>query len=145
MQIPKIIPFRDKKYHNSFKVEGEHFCLITDTIFPDFAHVRKGWLGQSKPHDYLVMPLKHELHMEQGKSEPKFWRKYFYRIPEHLRRQAYLIAGDFSIQDDLDLMNQIKLMAWIYYNQWLTATGLSPFPLPASDGGIKTLITKERE
>jgi hypothetical protein len=119
--MQKIKPLRNKKYVNSFKIEGEHYCILTDTVMPDGSHIRYGWGGMGyKPPDDRIIPLKHELHMEQHKiGEVAFWHKYFYDIPEYYRMKAHQDNKDFSIQDDDDLMDRIKLIANIYYSSWV--------------------------
>jgi len=119
MLIPKNKPLRDPKYHASFKVEGEHVCIISGTLLPDFAHIRHGFFATGmKPDDNLVMPLRHDLHLEQGKSEIQFWIKYFDKIPEHMRLRA--IQEMAKPDEKTDIMEIIKQIARNYYQSWKT-------------------------
>ena len=119
MLNPKSNPLRDKKYRDSFKKTGEHICLISGSIFPDAAHIRHGFFATGmKPDDSLIMPLRHDLHMEQHDiGEVQFYIKYFNQIPEHMRLRAFQEVKT-TPDNRRDIMEIIKQIARNYYKEW---------------------------
>tara|TARA_R110002072_G_scaffold100778_9_gene222051 strand:+ start:2409 stop:2759 length:351 start_codon:yes stop_codon:yes gene_type:complete len=110
--MPKHKTFRDKKYVASFKMPGEHKCLLTGAPMPDGAHIRYGFYGaRMKPPDYFIVPIAHELHtLQHNIGEVRFWREWWWRVPDN-----YAPETSFS---DAALMGIIKDKARAYYNQW---------------------------
>jgi len=118
---PKRGCLRDKKYIKSFKIEGEHQCLITGVDFPDGAHVRYGWLAAgNKPPDNYIIPLAHHLHARQHMmGEAHFWEVYNSSIPSDIWERA----GDTCDvpkggTDEEHLMAMIIQIANNYYDDW---------------------------
>lgn len=119
--LPKLDILRDKKWKNSFKEEGRHFCILTGAPMPDGAHIRHGWFAAGlKPPDNRILPLAHHMHMKQHSiGELKFWIKHFDEIPEDLRMTA---IEDVKNETDLegtdghiDLMDIVIKIAENYY------------------------------
>ena len=73
---------KDEDYLASFNGCYCVVCKIQDgTIVP--AHIRKGWFGTNKPHDFLTSPLCSECHRLQGEiGEVKFWKAHGYTIKQ---------------------------------------------------------------
>lgn len=114
---PKNKPLRDKKYIKSFTIEGEHHCILTGAVFPDGAHIRHGFFATGmKPDDNLIMPLRHDLHLEQGKNEFVFWTKYFHDIPEYMRLNALQEVIKPNVK--LEIMDVVKQIARNYYKEY---------------------------
>lgn len=88
--LPKRIPFRSRKYLDSFKGTSCFICGNDDGTIVG-AHIRPGWYGQSKPHDYWVIGLCRRCHEEEGSGPKKFWLKHGYTISEikKIARERY--------------------------------------------------------
>ena len=121
IMLPKIKILRDKKWINSFKEEGRHFCILTGAPMPDGAHIRHGWHATGlKPPDNRILPLAHSLHLEQHSTgELKFWIKHFDEIPEELRMTAIEdVKNETDIEatdGHIDLMDIVIMVAENYY------------------------------
>ena len=118
--LSKSKPLRDKKYRNSFRSGLQHKCILSDAPMPDAAHIRHGVFATGmKPGDDLIMPLRHDLHMEQHEiGEVQFWIKYFDRIPEHMRLRV--IQEVAKPGERTDIMEIVKQIARDYYEEWKT-------------------------
>jgi hypothetical protein len=88
------VRLRAKAYTDSYRGAT---CIIPDCPEdPDTvvgAHIRKGWFGQSKPHDYLTLPLCGKHHALQGKiGEERFWMEnkgWTIKQAKEVARQRY--------------------------------------------------------
>lgn len=81
MLIRKLAPIRDPAYLKWIREEGR--CVLTGRPNPDPAHIRLGWHATGmKPGDDLVIPLAHDLHVDQhNRGEVVFWLDAFARYP----------------------------------------------------------------
>lgn len=115
MLIPKSNPMRDKKWRDSFKIEGNHVCILSGASFPDMCHIRYGFFATGmKPDDNLTLPLRHDLHMEQHEiGELPFWIKRLNEIPEYMRHRAIQDISIVGVRTDV--MELIKQIARNYY------------------------------
>lgn len=120
--IPKHKPLRDKKYRNSFKIEGKHKCWITGADMPDAAHIRQGCYSIGmKPDDNLIIPLAHYLHLEQHAiGEEQFLIKYFKKFPQERRDRAIDVLMEKDNYDGrYSGVEVIKQCAIAYYEEFL--------------------------
>ena len=139
--MQKIKRLRDKKYRDSFKIMDEHHCILTDTVMPDGAHVRYGcYSAGMKPSDYFIIPLSHDLHLQQHvMGEVEFWREHYDKLPAHLTSAAIVQVG-LDMNDEQSLMRNVKRIAFNYYSNWLKQRGLPLPPLPGEVSASPTLI-----
>jgi len=112
--------FRDPKYIASFKVPGEHHCLLTGADMPDGAHIRYGFHGMGiKPGDNLIIPLAHSLHAEQHQTgEVEFWRENWWELLYLGRGIDFVELWEDAEQIDNDIMDYVKHVARDYYAEW---------------------------
>ena len=101
---------RDPRYIASFKIPGEHHCLLTGAEMPDGAHIRHGFYVMGiKPGDDLIIPLAHRLHAEQHQmGEEQFWSQHWHGL---LARTARPPEGG-------SIMYYVKQVARDYYADW---------------------------
>lgn len=119
---PKQQIVRDKKFRASFKIYREHRCLITGAEFTEYssetvdgAHIRLGcFSGGRKPSDDLILPLRHDLHMEFDRGQEKFIDSY---LDEFLPWAAWL---NVRFCDSSDNVEFVKACARAYYEEWKT-------------------------
>ncbi len=79
--LQKLDPFRSKKYRDSFNGCTCFACGICDgTIIG--AHIRPGWVGGMKPHDYWIIALCGPCHATEGANPTKFYAALGYEIEE---------------------------------------------------------------
>lgn len=116
--LPKHKPLRDKKYKDSFKVEGNHVCLLTGAESPDGAHIRQGCFSTGmKPDDNLIIPLAHHLHAAlHNTGETEFLIKHFQDFPAYRIDAAIAKVG--KIDGRADVIGVIKQIARDYYQEW---------------------------
>ncbi len=82
--------FEDPKYLKSFKGCTCFACKIQDETIVG-AHIRPGWYGRGKPHDYWVMPLCSKCHALEESNSRKFYAALGYTIRQikHVAHQRY--------------------------------------------------------
>ena len=118
--IPKQQNVRDKKFRASFGIYREHRCIISGEEFTegspfsiDGAHIRLGcFSGGKKPSDDLILPLRHDLHMEFDRKQGEF-------IAENLNRfLSWGCALGIYWIDFTDNVEFVKACARAYYEKW---------------------------
>lgn len=82
----------------------------------DGAHITIGRYGRNIKDDSLILPLRHDLHLEFDKNQEQFIIKYFDRFPEDLISAA--MDKVEKVNGRYDLIGVVKQLARDYYKNY---------------------------